>query len=519
MLVLIILQCSASRRSLLYEASVATHLMFALVAWASWFVLPIHGLPSNRYVLCGSPPVTIFQGSRVKGFAASVAGSENGLEMGRMAKSPYLRVALLVDADWEVTMPGFDECLDCDSLGHSSRMSYKKCKNQGLHRNTEVSCRLARKRSGLPNQNGTWLTGRLMRYRNNELALDFAECDLADGSVRWIHEPDGPGKINVEMRLQRVGQPVGSGSKQVLESATMLVELCLVRRPLMRLAFCAQTLYNLPGLQREVPWVVEDWLHYHMEYLGIEHAQLYDIDGSLEAALENWTRSRIHTRSFVSYEKRWPSTLSDDLARLSTEHPFCTEMHAYAHCATTQRALSRWVLMLHSPDEYVVPNRDKSGRKSLRGSLPFLVEQWESNNALHGHVLGMLAMKAVSFARGGPGSNGGDAASQRGAVLHASMLRSETFYHHAFFSNPEYCVCMGPHTCYHLSEEHPDPFVELDYIQDSGSTILFLDQNDVVMHHYVEMTAHDRGRCATLLQPCNLSDRSMEWAVKMLRRS
>lgn len=72
---------------------------------------------------------------------------------------------------------------------------------------------------------------------------------------------------------------------------------------------------------------------------------------------------------------------------------------------------------------------------------------------------------------------------------------------------------------YQRSAEDPAPFVKVDYTKDGSLGLLWLDAADVVIHHYVEMIAHDRGRCATLLRPCDVGDRSMEWAVKMLQHA
>ena len=403
----------------------------------------VQSLPSNRYVLCpDAKPSAFFGDAKVRGFAASVASSE--VWMGRMMKAPYLRVALLIDRDWELSLPGEGvKNKDFAKLGHSTRMSYQKCMNPGLHVNTEVSCRLAHQRDGRLTANGTWLTGRLMRYRNLEVSIDFAECDLTDGPMRWIHRRDGPSKVTVELRLKHHTRCLEceKGTK-TLATAIMPVDLCMVRRPMMNMAFCTLPLYGLSALQTELPWIVEDWLQYHLEYLGIQHAQIYDIDGSFEQALENWTRWSDHRRGFVTYQKEWPKTLSDALTRMSRDHPCCTEIFAYAHCTTTQRALSRWVLLLHSPDEYVVFSKN---RKTLK-ALPSFIEEFVERGGWDGRLLGMLAIQAVSFARGGPGSD--ETAMQRGAILQASMQRSNQFYHHSGIVNPEYCACMGPHICH-----------------------------------------------------------------------
>ena len=94
-------------------------------------------LPTASFFVQGHCPQ---HGSTVKGFA-SVASSKEGMR--RVGKSSYLRTALLVHGDWEVKLAENEERKDMAELGHSTRVHYKKCRNEGLLPNTEVSCRLA----------------------------------------------------------------------------------------------------------------------------------------------------------------------------------------------------------------------------------------------------------------------------------------------------------------------------------------------------------------------------------------
>merc|ERR1712129_168838 len=118
-------------------------------------------------------------------------------------------------------------------------------------------------------------------------------------------------------------------------------------------------------MRQELPWVVDDWLDYHLDHLGFEHAELYDIDGSLQPFLERRAaRGAKNSRgtATISYWKAWPANLSVALTDASRAHPYCTETWAYAHCLTTHRALSRWVMLLHAPDEFVMsPGREHGG--------------------------------------------------------------------------------------------------------------------------------------------------------------
>merc|ERR1719411_1170813 len=95
-------------------------------------------------------------------------------------------------------------------------------------------------------------------------------------------------------------------------------------------------------------------------------------------------------RGNITTHSDWPSTLqAEALQRLSQRFPSCTETWAYAHCLTTHRALSRWVVLLHSPDEYVVA----PGHAAAGGALAGLLERLEAGP-------GVARLDAVSLARG-----------------------------------------------------------------------------------------------------------------------
>jgi len=269
----------------------------------------------------------------IRAYAASVASSEEA--PGRVPTALMLRVALLVDdKKWKLTLPGLENASNEHQalIGHSKHVSYVKCINDGLSVGTKISCRIGRHHDGRKiHANSSWFPGRLRRFQNAELRQDFAECELMAPNMRWIQQKVPPRKVLIEIRVR---------SRGALE-AIVPVELCLVRKPMMRVSFCSQPLYGFHGMRAETPSVVEDWLEYHLEHLGIEHAEVYDVDGSFREAMEPWTRSSLLRGSTVTYHQNWPATLSPSLQQAAEGNPYCTELFAYAHCVTTHRALSR----------------------------------------------------------------------------------------------------------------------------------------------------------------------------------
>lgn len=250
-------------------------------------------------------------------------------------------------------------------------------------------------------------------------------------------------------------------------------------------------------MQREVPWAVEDWLEYHLGHLGIEQGELYDTDGSLEEALGPERLAQLQQSGRVRYRSFWPQNLSMRLAALSREHPYCTETWAYAHCLATHRALSRWVLLLHAPDEYALSQR----RPEARGLLKVLAA-YERGLMLDEPVM-LMRVRASSFARGGPG--GAEESGGRGGVMAASRQRGELRYYHSALVDPSLCICAGPHTCYaEVDSEFPGLVQEVE-------------PEDLVVHHYVEMLERNQGRCRAQHKVCAVPDFSAARLVPLLR--
>lgn len=451
-----------------------------------------------RYVLCQRPslPVVKFLGSELRVFAASVAGNEgpDRLRLGRPRNALALRAALVLDDPqaWAAELPQFEH--HRPDAGHSGAVSYAKCLGATLPEDVEVGCRLGpsggRERASAENASdwGQFGHGRVVSFSNKELRHDFAHCVLGAQTVRWRRAPGPPSRLHIRLALRPPGATV----------ATVLpLELCRVEQPLKLASFCSQPLYGLVQMQQEVPWAVDDWLEYHLEHLGFELGEVYDVDGSLAQALGAQRIRELERRGKLVYHARWGANLSRSFASISQRHPYCAETWAYAHCLTTHRALSRWVLLLHAPDEYLVAHR----RSEERGVLK-VISEYERGMPID-EPMSLMRVRASSFARGGAGD--AEQLRGRGGVVAASQLRGELRYWHTPMLDPALCMCAGPHTCYaEAGSEFPGLVQEFE-------------PEDLVVHHYVEMLSGNVGRCAQQHKSCRVPDSSAAHLIPLLR--
>jgi len=283
-------------------------------------------------------------------------------------------------------------------------------------------------------------------------------------------------------------------------------ELCRVRRERHPLSFCTLPLYGLGKLKQAIPHILDGWLAYHLAHMGFSHAEIYDTDGSFEGDIQSWKNLGYS----IGYQGSWPSWLSQELGTISAGHTGCAESLAYAHCLTQHRALSRWVMLLHGPDEYV--------RLASRPGQPHpraLAEVVQRLSASVGHQAGVLTVRSWPFAHGTAAQDDAEeaAAARRpwgaGEVLASSQMRAPRLdiSMHTPLLDPERCTCAGPHNC--VSEK--------GYRHGNVSEV---GENILVTHHYLEMLPWDRGRCGRLhkgLYPCRVPDDSLLWAAKLLR--
>lgn len=455
-----------------------------------------------RYVLCSDSavqPSAALAGRTLRVFAASVASIEGpaSTRLGRQQAPLSLRAALLLDDPnhWTARLPGGQSGVHAKA-GHDAQVSYAKCFGARLPNFTAVGCRLGAGHGARADfkWNASWATGRFYRFTNQELRHDFVSCALG-GAVtrRWQRAPGPPERLHVQLAFATQGDPV-----------YLPLELCRVKRPVLRLSFCSQPLYGYGKLRRELPWIMEDWLEYHLGHLGFEHAEIYDTDGSFADTVEPWAAGLKGTHGTVTYHKGFPESLSQSMNDISQVKPYCAETWAYAHCLTHHRALSRWVMLLHAPDEYVVTKSFQPG-----AVLPVLREI--ENSLPEDEAITMLTVPARSMAQGGPGAESTTfAAPKRGGVLAASRLHGPIQPLHTPLVDPASCVCAGAHACY----------AEKDY--EFGGLTQQLDPVFMVVNHYVEMLARNRGRCTSMGDVCETpevgrGDSWAEWAVGWLR--
>lgn len=446
-----------------------------------------------RYLLCGEGtdepfPSAELENADLQVYAASIAGTERRIGAGRQRNFLELRAALLVEGShWEAR--GIEVDGVASNEGHAADVSYAKCFGDALPNSTKVRCRVDTRADAQPfAENASWVRGRLSQFSTSELRQDFALCPIR------ILALGAPKRLRVQLSLRLPASP----------PAVLDLKFCRVEQPLFSASFCSQPLWGFDRLREQLPWVMEDWLAYHLQHFGFQHAELYDVDGSFAEALEPWLRGQSladHGRQgSVSYHRSWPAKLSKRLLALSQEHPYCAEMFAYAHCVTTHRALSRWVALLHAPDEYVTIRSN-----SERGALLELL-QWVESTLPQDQAFAFLQVNAVSFGRGGPGADEADQL-ERGGMLVASRMRTPGPYHHMPLIDPANCICAGPHSC----------FKEVGNGVPESAMTLELRPGLLLVHHYVEMLPQNSGRCGTMNMPCQVPDWSADTIVHILR--
>lgn len=262
--------------------------------------------------------------------------------------------------------------------------------------------------------------------------------------------------------------------------------------------------------------MIDDWLRYHLDLLGIDHAELYDVDGSFgDVAAAHWLERspRWHDpeaevgrngQGTLTYRRAFPANLSRNLADISKQHPYCTEMFAYSDCLVRHRALSRWVLILHAPDEYAIsPLLQRGGN----GTLQWVLDKIEETLPLD-EPIGMALVEAASFAQGSAGAEQGQevhsSRAQPGHVLAASQKRSNIWYQHSPLLDPSQCGAAGAHTCYAEKAAEYRPLMS------------WVDTQLLRVHHYVEMLGRNRGRCAGQHKSCDVADTTAVWLIPYL---
>ena len=379
-----------------------------------------------RFVLCPQVTNETKDIGDIAVFAASVVSQQP--RPGRLHKPLSLRAALVQHGGrWDLALARQPDGLE--HVGHAKQVPYEKCFGGSLPAGTRVFCGIGKTGDG--GRNTSWMEGRLAQFDTGEVRQSFATCaiDRFISVKKWRKHPSR-WPLRLHMRLW-LDLPERS-KRRVLR-----LELCRVDKPLLNISFCSQPLYSFKAMLAEWPHTMEDWLAYHLDYLGFSHGDIYDVDGSFAEALEPWIRANSWRKSTVSYFHKWPRQLSQQLSLISESHPYCTEILAYIHCLTSHAARSRWVALLHAPDEYLV-----TPKTPYAGALLHVLE-YLSADLPHELPFAFFQVNAVSFASGSrPPQH------VRGGVLAASRLRMPMVYHHMPLADPLYCWAAGPHMCY-----------------------------------------------------------------------
>ena len=391
-----------------------------------------------RFVLCPQATNTSNVGG-ISVFAASVVSEQP--QLGRLHRPLSLRVALLChDGLWDLSLAELPH--GAKHFGHARHVSYAKCFGAGLPVGTKVFCGVGKVDGTRTSRNASWTQGRLARFDTGEVRQSFATCAIDQLRLikRWRNRPfSWPARLRMRLWLHLPGR-----NQRLL----FHLELCRVQQPVLPISFCSQPLYSFNSMSEEWPYLMEDWLAYHLDYLGFSHGDIYDVDGSFAPAMEPWTQSNSWRKNTVSYFREWPKQLSVQLENISKAHPYCTEMLAYAHCLTSHAARSRWVALLHAPDEYLIARKTP-----YVGALPDVM-RFLSDDLPKELPFAFFQVNAVSFASERKDSKeemyrqGGGKPGKRGGVLATSRQRMPMGYHHMPVVDPLNCWAAGAHMCY-----------------------------------------------------------------------
>jgi len=163
------------------------------------------------------------------------------------------------------------------------------------------------------------------------------QCGVPAGDELALAELASKGKQSVGLLLK-----VGSASSPLLS-------ICANHPgPRRKLVACSKPLWNASELEGVQPYLMQDWVHYHAE-LGIEHFQIYDLDGSFGDTL-----SPLQEEGAVTHIPFFASRYGPRLHAASQDRtPFCLEPQAQDHCAWSWRGRADWVIYIESPDVFL----------------------------------------------------------------------------------------------------------------------------------------------------------------------
>merc|ERR1711879_114053 len=86
----------------------------------------------------------------------------------------------------------------------------------------------------------------------------------------------------------------------------------------------------------------------HMN-LGIDHFQIYDVDGSFQDALSSHLGSGV-----VTYLPYFSQRYGPAIDNMTTQvNPYCISPHVQDHCMWSWRGKADWVVFVDSPDIFL----------------------------------------------------------------------------------------------------------------------------------------------------------------------
>eukprot|EP01012_Entosiphon_sulcatum_P004501 TRINITY_DN11793_c0_g1_i1.p1 TRINITY_DN11793_c0_g1~~TRINITY_DN11793_c0_g1_i1.p1 ORF type:complete len:472 (-),score=48.21 TRINITY_DN11793_c0_g1_i1:13-1398(-) len=147
---------------------------------------------------------------------------------------------------------------------------------------------------------------------------------------------------SLELRIRDPHPPVDAKLAPV--SPAVSVRLCRRRERFQLVTVCPQPLFNYTRIETLWPNIFNEWLAYH-RLKGISHFDIYDLYGDFEAPTRPWIKSS----GFARYFPRWMQF--GPLAPFR-KNRYCTEPSAQDHCLFNNMFRSKWIFVLHAPDNF-----------------------------------------------------------------------------------------------------------------------------------------------------------------------
>lgn len=228
--------------------------------------------------------------------------------------------------------------------------------------------------------------------------------------------------------------------------------------------------------------MLSQWLRYHLDILGFDHFQIYDLDGSMAPYVEPF-------KDRISYYPRWSDSISPEMfGRIWTDCRYCNEMIAYDHCMMTNRDNSDWVMVLHAPDCYVSPP------KKVRQPVEDLLQRVEAIDPPVSSVV--LRRHNIGFGPGGLDKRG----------LLRNRYRARAALDNGMpLVRPAQTVSLNVHNPVHRQGQREGPALDPD--------------TDWRCNHYVDMVEIRSGVREKPTISIEYEDDRMDWAADLLYNS